>query len=71
MNCTMPKCRSRINGMTGLQEIQKLRQHFLKVHKVNLSTGEALEVRINIEDGVEPNLIRAMLGTDRIVGEGR
>ena len=68
MKCTMPKCRAQINGMTGFQEIQKVQQHFARAHKVRLSMNEAMEVRINLEDGVEPNLIRAMLGTDRIPG---
>lgn len=66
MKCTMPKCRGQINGVSGLQEIMALRKHFQKSHKMVLSTTEALEVRLNIEDGKEPNLLRALLGTDRL-----
>jgi hypothetical protein len=66
LRCTMPKCRATINAMTGLQELDKLQRHFAKAHKLPLTMTEALEVRINLEDGKEPNLIRAMLGTDRI-----
>lgn len=66
MNCTVPKCRGRISGMTGLQELEKLRQHFKRAHKVTLTMGEALEVRIDLENGQEPNILRAMLGTNDI-----
>lgn len=66
MKCTMPKCRGQINGMTGLQELMALRKHFQKSHKLMLSTEETLEVRLNIEDGKEPNLLRALLGTERL-----
>lgn len=66
MKCTMPKCRAQINGVSGLQEIMALRKHFQKSHKMVLTTEEALEVRLNIEDGKEPNLLRALLGTDRL-----
>jgi len=66
MKCTMPKCRSQINGVSGLQEIMALRKHFQKSHKMVLTTEEALEVRLNLEDGKPPNLLRAMLGTDRL-----
>lgn len=66
MKCTVPKCGRQINGMTGLQELQKLRQHFAMAHKISLRPDEALEVRVDIESGREPNVLRAMLGTDRI-----
>jgi len=65
MRCTVPKCRGQITGMTGLQELTKLRQHFSKSHRIFLSMEEALEVRIDIENGREPNVLRAMLGTER------
>lgn len=71
LNCTMPKCRGKIGGLTGLDEIRKLIGHFQKAHKISLSMEEALEIRINLEDGKEPNLIRAMLGTERISAEGK
>lgn len=70
MKCTMPKCRSTINGLTGLDEIVKLRQHFAKAHKMPLTMEEALEVRIDIENGIAPNLLRAMLGTENIKRKG-
>lgn len=66
LKCTMPKCRGSIGGMTGLQEIREMQKHFAKCHKVGLSMEEAFEVRIDMENGKEPNLIRALLGTDRI-----
>jgi hypothetical protein len=52
--------------MTGLQELDKLRKHFARKHKVALSMGEALEVRIDVEEGREPNILRAMLGTNEV-----
>lgn len=66
MNCTVKGCRGTIRGMTGLQELDKLRKHFARKHKVALSMGEALEVRIDVEEGREPNILRAMLGTNEV-----
>lgn len=66
LKCTMPKCRGKIGGMTGLQEIREMQKHFSKRHRISLSMEEALEVRIDMENGKEPNLIRALLGTERI-----
>lgn len=66
MRCTVPKCNSQINGMTGLQELEKIMKHFASKHKIRLSLPEAMEVRINLEDGKEPNLLRAMLGTEQL-----
>lgn len=66
LKCTMPKCRGSIGGVTGLDEIMKIRAHFRKAHKQDLDTSEALEVRIDMEEGRVPNLLRAMLGTERL-----
>jgi hypothetical protein len=67
LRCTMKtksggQCTGNIMGMTGLQEIQKLVAHFYRVHKMGLTMDEALRVRIDMEEGREPNLMRAMLG---------
>lgn len=61
MRCTVKGCRGRINGFTGLQELTNLQKHFTKVHRVTLSMGEALRVRVDMENGREPNLMGAML----------
>ena len=66
MNCTVKGCQGIIRGMTGLQELDNLRKHFRKAHKLALSMGEALEVRVDVEDGREPNILRAMLGTNEV-----
>jgi hypothetical protein len=66
MRCTVPKCRAGLYGTTGFQELLRIRQHFFKHHNVDLTTEEALEVRVSIERGEEPNILRAMLGTERI-----
>ena len=66
MNCTVKGCRGVIRGMTGLQELDNLRKHFARVHKLALSPREALEVRVDVENGKEPNVLRAMLGTNEV-----
>lgn len=63
LNCTMPKCRAKIHGWTGLDELLKIRQHFSRKHHYNLATDEAAEVRLAMEEGREPKpeLLRVML----------
>ncbi len=54
LKCTMPKCRVVINGMTGLQEINKLKSHFRRKHHLELSMERALEFRVTMEAGHVP-----------------
>jgi hypothetical protein len=66
LRCTMKtrrgQCRGAIIAMTGLLEIRKLMTHFRSAHGMGLTMDEALRVRIDMEEGREPNLMRAMLG---------
>lgn len=50
----MPKCRAVLRAATGLQEIQKLRAHFTRKHKITLSMQAALEFRVTMEAGECP-----------------
>jgi hypothetical protein len=50
----MPKCRHEIRGWTGLDELMRLRAHFLRKHKIDLSMDAALKVREVIEAGEVP-----------------
>jgi hypothetical protein len=67
LNCTMPGCRGKINGWTGLDEIKKLMGHFERKHKLVISMEQALEYRIAMEEGRIPVEILA----NKIAGIGR
>lgn len=42
-------CGAQIKGFTGLQEIQSLKTHMKRKHKITINTSEALEIRIKYE----------------------
>ena len=48
-----PGCGRKITAWTGLQEIEKIRSHYRRVHKIELDTIEALELRARVEDQQE------------------
>lgn len=52
--CTMPKCRGRIKGMTGLQMIQGVTGHFFMKHGLTLSLEMANQFLDAIETGMAP-----------------
>lgn len=45
LKCPVPGCRTYIAGVTGLDEITKLRKHYRRVHLARLDTLDALELR--------------------------
>ena len=47
--CRVPGCRHRIRAMTGFQEIERLRQHYLRAHLARLTMQQALELRAQWE----------------------
>ena len=51
MKCPVLGCGKEINGMTGLQELIKLRKHFARKHS-QINMEEALEIRV-IAEGIE------------------
>lgn len=51
LQCGVAGCGRAIRGMTGLQEIQNLRKHVSRKHKVGLDTSAALEWRTRFEEG--------------------
>jgi len=55
LKCLVPKCKGVINGMTGLQELDKLRSHYLKAHKSHISMEEAMVIRERIETTYDVN----------------
>lgn len=50
LKCTVPGCKKVIHAMTGLQELEKLRQHMRKAHLARWDMNEALENRVIMED---------------------
>lgn len=50
LKCSVPGCKKVIHAMTGLQELQKLRQHMARAHKANWNMNETLENRVVIEN---------------------
>lgn len=66
LRCTMKGCRRSIGGKTGLDEALKVATHFQRVHNTPVTLEEALGIRIDMEEGREPNLLRAMLGGDNL-----
>lgn len=53
LKCGVPGCNTVIRAMTGLQELQKLRQHMRRAHAVNYNMTDALELRLHYEDKQE------------------
>ena len=52
--CPHISCSRRIrSGVTGLQELEKVRAHFLRCHNEPLTPEEALDVRTAAEDLTE------------------
>lgn len=49
LRCRVPGCKAIITGVTGLDEIMKLRQHFKRSHLSELTPSEALELRVKWE----------------------
>ena len=49
LKCPVPGCKKIIRGMTGLQELQKLRSHYERAHLARITMEEALELRRRIE----------------------
>lgn len=45
MKCPHVGCKSIINGMTGLQEIERLMTHYKRKHKKYVDMRTALEIR--------------------------
>ena len=45
LKCPYPGCKTVIQALTGLQELQKMRQHFNRKHRKKLTLEEALNVR--------------------------
>jgi hypothetical protein len=45
-------CKKEINGMTGLQELDKLRAHFRRVHHKEVDMMEAMNIR-RIAEGID------------------
>lgn len=61
LKCTVPGCGRTINAWTGLQEIQKLQQHFARAHAMILWMKAALEVRLEMEAGKVPERYTTLL----------
>ena len=49
LKCTVPGCGVTIRALTGLQELQKLRQHMYKAHLVCWTMEETMHNRIVME----------------------
>lgn len=49
LKCRVPGCRTVIRAMTGLQQIQKLRDHVRRAHLAQWDVGDALEMRARWE----------------------
>lgn len=43
--CPRDGCRRVIRAMTGLQELDKLVKHYARVHGINITFADALELR--------------------------
>lgn len=54
LKCTLPKCGYVICALTGYQELLKLKKHFWRKHKVDLSMQEVMAARVEMEDGRVP-----------------
>lgn len=63
LKCTMANCKYVIYAVTGLQEIDKLRAHFSKKHKLTISMERALEFRLAMEAGHAPDVVNK-IGVD-------
>jgi hypothetical protein len=53
LRCEVPGCRTTIHAFTGLQELQKLIQHYWRAHHARLSMTDALELRSRMEVPLE------------------
>lgn len=42
-------CKTKIDGLTGLQEIEKLRRHMWRVHGLSVSNMQCLDIRATWE----------------------
>lgn len=49
LKCPVPGCKKVIYALTGLQELQKLQQHYKRAHLARLNIEDALELRARIE----------------------
>jgi len=55
LRCPVPGCKTTIRGVTGFDEINKLRKHYAKAHWANITMEEALTLRIKIENAQTPS----------------
>lgn len=49
LRCQVPGCRKVIHAMTGLQELDKMRNHMARAHLAHITPAEALEKRAEWE----------------------
>lgn len=54
--CPVATCKTTIDAMTGLQELQKLMTHMKKKHKTSINMDIAMKFREMVEKGVRINV---------------
>ena len=51
LRCDVPGCKKVIHAFTGLQELNKLQAHMRRAHRTPMNMNEALDRRVEIEEG--------------------
>jgi hypothetical protein len=65
LRCRLLGCRALIHGITGLQELEHLIQHFRRKHGQGMTMATALEVRVIFETVEEAWTLEELMNAAR------